>query len=362
MLDFILNFSSALSYTSRTNRKALRGFRELDEDIKVRVEQRAQRAINLNPVDALPAPQLIPQDSSRKFTLISKSGRSRTLIVPINDPMGNGATKNCFSATFTVGKTPYRVKKKVLLEGVPDVNREAFLEDIHNCVNISKVLREEAAKIGREDLFMKYTEVQENGAAIGLMAEKASGGTLFDYLKDQNPDKPKLEIYLVIEDILLAGSIMERAGVYHRDLKSENVFIESRRPIIGDFGFSTVDPNLNDLKGTRTYFPPNLIVKIARKEVIPILRDQKVDSFAIGMIILELLTGRTCANSFEHRIILNNVPCDLLNQHTIHEHIENMNECSDSMKLLMRNLLQYSPKDRLSLSEAYEYFLRNVKT
>ena len=54
-------------------------------------------------------------------------------------------------------------------------------------------------------------------------------------------------------DILEGVKTMHKAGVMHRDLKTENIFIKNNVAKIGDFGFSSTKALANSIIGSPLY-------------------------------------------------------------------------------------------------------------
>ena len=83
----------------------------------------------------------------------------------------------------------------------------------------------------------------------------------------------------------------------HRDLKCDNIFInETTGEIkIGDFGLASEEKTAHSIIGTPEYMAP---------EIYTNNYDYRVDIYAFGMSVLEMITGRFPYESFNlHDII-----------------------------------------------------------
>jgi tetratricopeptide (TPR) repeat protein len=83
------------------------------------------------------------------------------------------------------------------------------------------------------------------------------------------------------------------AGVVHRDLKPANIMVEEERAVIMDFGIARAEAGggstvLGTVVGTLEYMAPEQ----ARGEAV----DHRVDLYALGLILYDMLVGRRHAN------------------------------------------------------------------
>lgn len=96
---------------------------------------------------------------------------------------------------------------------------------------------------------------------------------------------------------LAAGlGAVHRAGIVHRDFKSENVFLvgqnDGERPVVMDFGLARMfagasagrSSNGGRLVGTAAYMAPEQLTNLPTTTA--------ADVFALGVVIFEMLTGR----------------------------------------------------------------------
>jgi serine/threonine protein kinase len=124
-----------------------------------------------------------------------------------------------------------------------------------------------------------------------LVMERVSGLELTALL-ERGPLKVD-EAIRVANDLLAAVGFAHRHGIVHRDLKPSNIMLTSSGAIkVLDFGIArAVSETFDDLAqttsilGTAAYFSPEQ----ARGETV----DARTDVYAIGIILFEMLTGRT---------------------------------------------------------------------
>ena len=144
-----------------------------------------------------------------------------------------------------------------------------------------------------------YGTLTTKGAAKGafLVMERLHGRTLRAVLSEQTTHPPPGST-VWIEQILDAVEAAHAHGIVHRDLKPENVFVatsEDRAQVkVLDFGLATVRAAPGDetasvtmpgvVIGTLAYMAPE---QMSGEQV-----DGRADLFALGVLIVEVLTGR----------------------------------------------------------------------
>jgi non-specific serine/threonine protein kinase len=105
-----------------------------------------------------------------------------------------------------------------------------------------------------------------------------SGGDLFDYVMRTKPSE--LERKVIFRTILSALDYMHTNGFYHCDLKMENIFIDANDQLkVGDFGFTTKNPNLWKSVGTKAYRSPEALNSFP-------FSAESFDIWSLGMLLL----------------------------------------------------------------------------
>jgi eukaryotic-like serine/threonine-protein kinase len=131
----------------------------------------------------------------------------------------------------------------------------------------------------------------EDDGVVFLAMEYVPGYTLRDTIAAEAPMSPRRAL-AVLDPVLQALAAAHRAGLVHRDVKPENVLIsEDGRTIkVADFGLAravtaeTQHTSTGMLIGTVSYVAPELVTNGTA--------DARVDVYAAGVILYELLTGR----------------------------------------------------------------------
>ncbi|WP_217237214.1 Stk1 family PASTA domain-containing Ser/Thr kinase [Streptomyces sp. AC555_RSS877] len=127
-----------------------------------------------------------------------------------------------------------------------------------------------------------------DGSYVYLAMEYVAGCTLRDVVRDRGALQPRAALD-ILEPVLAALGAAHRAGFVHRDMKPENVLIgDDGRVKVADFGLvrsvNTVTSTTGAVLGTVSYLAPEQIEQ-------PGAADPRVDVYACGVVLYEMLTG-----------------------------------------------------------------------
>ncbi|MEU0006347.1 Stk1 family PASTA domain-containing Ser/Thr kinase [Streptomyces sp. NPDC006314] len=126
-----------------------------------------------------------------------------------------------------------------------------------------------------------------DGSYVYLAMEYVPGCTLRDVLRRRGAVQPRAALD-ILEPVLAALGAAHRAGFVHRDMKPENVLIgDDGRVKVADFGLvrsvDTVTSTTGAVLGTVSYLAPEQIEQGTS--------DPRVDVYACGVVLYEMLTG-----------------------------------------------------------------------
>jgi serine/threonine protein kinase len=130
----------------------------------------------------------------------------------------------------------------------------------------------------------------ESPAGFWELQAWASEGSLRDLVIREGPRFAPAAVEAVLRELAAALRELHGQGIEHRDLKPENILIAARHPLqlaLIDFGIaSVVERTMHVTTASRTtyYAPPEVFSGIIRKECF--------DYWSLGIILVELLTGR----------------------------------------------------------------------
>lgn len=184
----------------------------------------------------------------------------------------------------------------------------------------------------------------EDDDTFCLIMQYAPKGHLYKLIKGNKPLDQKTAAQYVREVISAVKYLHTRnPPIIHRDIKPENVLLDAdMRCKLADFGWSNekvADKDRETFCGTPEYLAPEMIKKTGHNE--------SVDIWAIGVLLFELLTGKTPFNANNDKNAL----------YTAIRKIKiNWPDDLDPLaKDLIGKILREDPSKRLSLDQILEH-------
>ena len=151
---------------------------------------------------------------------------------------------------------------------------------------------EAASKVSHENI-VNMLDVGTDGDLRYIVMEYVDGQTLKDMIRQQGCISPDTAIRMTIR-ILAAVDHAHRNGIVHRDIKPQNILVDSDgRVKVADFGIARLKAaqttRVDDGQGVSAlgsvhYFSPEQ----ARGEIA----DEKSDLYSVGVVMYEMLTGQ----------------------------------------------------------------------
>ncbi|MCD7437595.1 Stk1 family PASTA domain-containing Ser/Thr kinase [Streptomyces lincolnensis] len=196
----------------------------------------------------------------------------------------------------------YRVDARIAVGGMATVyravdtrlDRVLALKVMHPAlaadgVFVERFIREakSVARLAHPNVVQVFDQGTD-GSYVYLAMEHIAGCTLRDVLRDRGALQPRAALD-ILEPVLAALGAAHRAGFVHRDMKPENVLIgDDGRVKVADFGLvrsvDTVTSTTGAVLGTVSYLAPEQIEQ-------PGAADPRVDVYACGVVLYEMLTG-----------------------------------------------------------------------
>ena len=251
-----------------------------------------------------------------------------------NKQIGQGAFSNVYLCENNVDKKNYACKlipKKTVHEN------GVGLDVIYNEISIHE-------KIIHPNIVRMYNHY-ENDENIYCFLEYIEGETLYSKIKNNPSGLNEREAFKIFSQIIKAIKFLHNNKIIHRDIKLENFLIkkEKNKEIIKlcDFGWSVqlTDelPKRVTTCGTFEYMSPELI----NEEPY----DYCIDVWALGVLLYELLHGKTPFSSSDNNDfeeIFKNV---MKNNFKIKESVSN------NCKKLIMKFLKKNPEERININD-----------
>ena len=294
-----------------------------------------------------------------------------------NSVIGEGATANVFKGTYK----QMDVAVKEFSYGNPNRKgpRKDSDIDIESTLQLLRMIRTEVSLQCRfQHPFILQLlgasirplvivlELAPLGALSNVLSEKANKQNE-DWIKKYNAIAPppmpggvlghRLTSKIAMQ-VILAIEYLHNNEVIYRDLKAQNILLFSLNETdvvnvkLSDYGISVVaQPSFNrGQEGTPGYIPPEAIPQKNLDNVIT----TKVDIFAFGMVLYELITGRypfypRTAHQEVIKAVLNGINPDIKGQ--------NRTPCYPNILDLMHECWRRNPHDRPNAQEIVRRFM-----
>ena len=187
------------------------------------------------------------------------------------EELGHGGFGRVFKAKERISN------RFVAIKELKDADQKKQEHIIHELKTISK--------FQRERIVAYFTHFFEENRLFIVM-EYCPNGNLREHLRVKNI--PVQAVNNIIKAVAKEFHFIHSKGVIHRDIKPDNLLISDTNQVkIADFGIA------NKIGGTRAYMSPESL-SYDRKY----FNDPRADIYALGVTMLELLTGK---NPFIYR-------------------------------------------------------------
>ncbi len=161
---------------------------------------------------------------------------------------------------------------------------------VHDESFVTRFRREarSSASLSHPNVVAVFDQGEDDGN-IFLAMEYVPGQTLREVLRAEGALSPRAALD-VLEPVLLALAEAHASGLIHRDVKPENVILNTNGTVkVADFGLAravssqTMTSSSGLLLGTVAYLSPELVERG--------VADARSDVYAAGLVLFEMLTG-----------------------------------------------------------------------
>uniref|UniRef100_A0A0K0DWF0 Aurora kinase n=1 Tax=Strongyloides stercoralis TaxID=6248 RepID=A0A0K0DWF0_STRER len=246
----------------------------------------------------------------------------------IGKPMGSGQFGRVYLA---------KTKKEQFICCLKIINMKKL--NAHKYYKLLETEITNQQRLNHPNILQLYNWFQNNNKVI-LILECALYGSMANDMKmtEKGYYNAKIACKYTIQ-VTNALYYCHSLNVIHRDLKTENILLDHKKDVkLCDFGWSiqTKDKR-KTFCGTAEYIPPEMLAD--RNEIS---YGKKIDVWALGILIFEMLSGETpfCGTSMEH--ILSKIKAG-----KFHMSCDIDVEARD----LIRRLLKRDPEKRINLDD-----------
>ena len=256
--------------------------------------------------------------------------------------------KKKFAELYDVGDKIHRGSEGVVKKCYSKVHHKEFAvkiierdhhtdEQVLHEVSVMNQLHHEHL-VGVVDFF-------EEGDFYYIVMELMAGGDVFDRIIDLHNYTEK-DARDLAKILLVAVDYMHKSGVVHRDIKPQNIFLESKDDNsaikVGDFGFAKrvhTPKSLTQRCGTPSYVAPEILKNQPY--------DQSCDMWSVGVVLYVTLCGYTPFMEEQQEDMFRRVKLGDWNFDP-----EDWSQISDEAKDLIKGLICTNPDRRLTASQA----------
>lgn len=239
-------------------------------------------------------------------------------------PIGKGASGKVFLVSDR--NTGEKLALKVIDKAKIFESRSAFRHALDERLALEMV--------DGHPFFSRLRYAFQTRAYFYLAIDFYDGGDLYQYLRTHHGRLRESQVRAVAAEVLLALEHLHSLGFVYRDLKPENVLLDSRGHVrLADFGLCKLLPDdalTNTICGTHTYAAPEMLsVRNYGKSI---------DLWAYGVFVYHILRGRT---PYEARD-LDQVIANMNNRR-----IRFSSSTSQELVSMIKKLLDWNPDTRL---------------
>ena len=185
----------------------------------------------------------------------------------------------------SVWKVQHKKTKQVF--AIKVINKESIIQQ--NMVDQMNKEIEIMYKLDHPHIIKLYSHFEDDDDFC-LIMEYASKGQLFSFIK-KHKKLNQVMAKQFMKEIISAVKYLHNQSppIIHRDIKPENILIDQNGNCkLADFGWASFDNGRKDIEtycGTPEYLAPEMINRSGH--------DKSVDIWALGILLFEMLTGRT---------------------------------------------------------------------
>ncbi|KAL3068482.1 hypothetical protein niasHT_030773 [Heterodera trifolii] len=246
----------------------------------------------------------------------------------------------------TYGKVSLAYDHKTEREVAVKLIKKSAIENKQDLVRIRREIRI-MSMLNHPNIIQIY-EVFENKDKIILVMEYANGGELYDYVS-KNGSLAEAESRRIFRQITSAVLYCHKNKVAHRDLKLENILLDSRNNAkIADFGLSNYFGQrhklLNTFCGSPLYASPEIINGTPYK-------GPEVDCWSLGILLYTLVYGSMPFDGRDFNRMVRQIKRGAYYEP----------DTPSTASMLIRNMLRVNPDRRATIYDIASHWWLNLE-
>ena len=222
--------------------------------------------------------------------------------------LGHGNFGSVFAAKKT-SRSGRRVALKVMpMDTSDEDDYEQFTREIEAVVNLNSCIDEERKSPGNNNRDLSIVFFEEWFIAsnfVCIVMNYVDGGTLAMEIERKTEPYAERRIGWYALQLCDALAFAHERGVSHHDVKAANILIDAAgggKLMLADFGTS-IKPGEDTCVGfTKSYASPELLASFELEDFSS-LRPDKIDSYALGCVLYELLLSQRLENVSEKQTL-----------------------------------------------------------
>ncbi len=160
--------------------------------------------------------------------------------------------------------------------------------DVANCERFIREART-LARLRSHESIVTVHDIAKSGKFYYMAMEYLGGRTLKQVLTADGLQQPVID---VLRPLASALAYAHRAGIVHRDIKPSNIiFNDDGKPVLTDFGIAK-RRDKSELTLTHTHVVVGTMEYMAPEQFFGSELDARTDLYALGVVLVEMLTGR----------------------------------------------------------------------
>lgn len=295
-------------------------------------------------------------NSNRKFSTISRRSSVRSKISISGNAKDSTTIPLTEDYSSDLSQRTVDDFKEINILGIGSYGRVFLVEDIHTKKLYAKKTIKKAKISISEKLFKTHKNEREILASmnhpaivklfysfhdaqdINFILEYIPGGEIFYHLSQSQRFNESNTAFYLAEIAQAIYHLHTVAGVVYRDLKPENVLLNSQgHVVLTDFGLSSMDEVCHSILGTPQFTAPEVLQ--GDEYSYP------ADWWSFGIMMYDLLVGETPFGGNNRKTIFDKI---------LKKKLQIPNYLSEDAKDLLRKLINKNPQKRMKIDNDFK--------